>query len=87
MFLKEPVVCRVPKYIVKTGKLKTPVKVALTGDWHISKIVSNRQYDILENRLGKMQPDVIILQGDLLDTPSGLDDEKLVRALKKRMKL
>lgn len=87
MFLKEPIICRVPKYTIETGKLKTPIKVALTGDWHVSQIVSDKQYRVLEKKLRKMQPDVIILQGDLFDTPLALDDGKLVRALEKRLKM
>jgi len=63
------------------------VKVALTGDWHVSRIVSDKQYRFLKDKLHKIKPDVIVLQGDLFDTPSALDDGKLVRALQKRMKL
>ena len=85
MFLKEPLVCRTPKYTVKTGKLKTPVKVALVGDLHVSKIVSEKQSEMMKKRLQRIKPDVIIVQGDMLDTPLALDDGKLVRALKKRL--
>ena len=87
MFLKEPVFCRITKYTVDTGKLETPVKVAITGDWHVSRIVSDKQCRVLEKKLRQMQPDVIILQGDLFDTPFALNDGKLVRALKKRLRL
>lgn len=87
MFLKEPMFCRTPKYTVETGRLKAPVKVALTGDWHVSPIVSDKQFLMLKNRLTKMRPDVIILQGDLFDTPWELDDTKLVRLLEKRMRM
>lgn len=87
MFLKEPIYCRKPRYVVDAGKLAAPVKVALTGDWHVSQIVSDKQYKFLQDKLRKIKPDVIILQGDLFDTPLSLDDNKLVRALEKRLKL
>ena len=87
MFLKEPVFCRITKYTVDTGKLETPVKVAITGDWHVSRIVSDKQCKLLKEKLSKIRPDVIILQGDLLDAPAELNDGKMVRALTKRMRI
>ncbi len=87
MIFQEPVICRTPKYVVDTGKLEKPVKVALTNDWHVSKIVSEKQLRFLEKKLKKIKPDVILIQGDLFDTPWSLDNEKLVSALKKEMKL
>ncbi len=86
MFLKEPVFCRTPRYEVKCADVKDPVKVALTGDWHMSRIVSDKQRQILKEKLEKMKPDVIILQGDLFDTPKSFDDVRLVAKLKKSMK-
>ena len=75
------------KYTVDTGKLETPVKVAITGDWHVSRIVSDKQCKLLKEKLSKIRPDVIILQGDLLDAPAELNDGKMVRALAKRMRI
>lgn len=60
--------------------------MALTGDWHISRIVSDRQRQILERALREMRPDVIILQGDLFDTPDAFDDTGLVAKMKKSLK-
>ena len=87
MFLKEPLVCRKPKYEISGKGLPSPVKVALTGDWHVSRIVSNKQRRMLKTKLLEIQPDVIILQGDLFDTPKAFDDRKLIVKLRKSMKL
>ena len=86
MFLKEPIVCRKTRYEVVGTGIKTPVKVALTGDWHVSRIVSDRQRQVLEQKLREIRPDVIILQGDLFDTPDAFDDSKLVAKIKKSLK-
>ncbi len=86
MFFKEPVFCRTPKYEIKCPDIKSPMKIALTNDWHISRIVSDKQYRFLKNKLKKMRPDVIILQGDLFDAPKSFDETKLVASLKKSMK-
>ena len=86
MFLKEPVFCRTPRYTVEGTGINNPVKVALTGDWHVSRIVSDKQYQTLKKKLTEMQPDVIILQGDMFDTPRAFDNSKLVAQLKRSMK-
>lgn len=86
MIFKEPVFCRRPVYRVKAG-LEKEVRVALAGDWHVSRIVSGKQRRMLEQKLVKIRPDVIILQGDLLDTPKAFLDSKLVAELKKSMRL
>ena len=86
MFLKEPIVYRKPKYEIANTGIKSPVKVALTGDWHVSRIVSDKQRRIIEQKLREIQPDVIILQGDSFDTPDAFDDSKLVSKLKKSLK-
>ncbi|MBQ1528396.1 metallophosphoesterase [Candidatus Saccharibacteria bacterium] len=86
MIFREPIFCRKPIYRIDAG-LKTPVKVALTGDWHISRIVTERQREFLRQKLGKIKPDVIILQGDLFDTAQSFLDSELVAELKKSMRL
>ena len=87
MFLKEPIVCRKLIYEIKNANIKTPVRVALTNDWHVSKIVSDKQYQMLKKKFLEIKPDVIILQGDLFDTPNSFDDVKLVAELKRRLKM
>ena len=57
-----------------TRKIKH-AKVMLTGDWHISPIVSKRQYQFLEDAIAQAKPDLIILQGDLVDSPLELQRE------------
>ncbi|MBR3319761.1 metallophosphoesterase [Candidatus Saccharibacteria bacterium] len=85
--MREPLYCRTPKYVIETGKLKKPVRVALTNDWHVTSIVSDKQYKIFEKSLKNILPDLIIIQGDSFDTPEAFDDSDLVRALKKRLEL
>ena len=84
--MREPIFCRKPVYEVEAG-LKTPVKVALTGDWHISRIVTEWQRELLRQKLRKIKPDVIILQGDLFDTAKSFLDSELIAELKKTMRL
>lgn len=79
-------ICRKPVYYVNAG-LKTEVKVALTGDWHISRIVTEKQRRFLKRRLTEIKPDVIILQGDSFDTPKAFLDSHLVLELKKSLRL
>lgn len=86
MIFREPIFCREPIYRIDAG-LKTPVKVALTGDWHISRIVTERQREFLRQKLGKIKPDVIILQGDLFDTAQSFLDSELMIELKRTMLL
>ena len=86
MNFREPIFCRKPVYRVKAG-LKTPVKVALTGDWHISRIVTEKQRRFLKQRLSQIKPDVISLQGDLLDTAASFLDSELTIELKKSLRL
>ncbi|MBR5389055.1 metallophosphoesterase [Candidatus Saccharibacteria bacterium] len=85
MFLKEPLCCCTPKYTVIHTGVKAPVKVALTGDWHVTRIVSDKQRRFLKQKLQAIQPDLIILQGDLFDTPHSFDDLRLVAKLKKNL--
>lgn len=65
----------------------SPLTVALTGDWHISPMVFDRQAHFLRSRLVKIRPDVIILQGDILDTPDSLLDQTMVKKLKAELKI
>ncbi len=87
MLFLEPLFCRKPVYRITGLGLKEQIKVALTGDWHVSKIVSDKQRTFLENRLKQIRPDVIILQGDLFDTPDSFRDGKLLAELKKSLKV
>ena len=87
MFFEEPIFCRRQIFRVDNNKLPKEVKVALTGDWHISRIVSDKQRRFLRKRLEQIQPDVIILQGDLFDTPKAFLDSNLVSDLKKSLRL
>ena len=87
MFLKEPIVCRRPLYRINNNVLKDEVIVALTGDWHISRIVSDKQRRFLKKQLEVIKPDIIILQGDLFDTPKAFLDSGLILRLKKSLKI
>jgi len=87
MNLREPSVCKIKKYkfeFMGSGKKTT---VACLGDWHISPIVSSRQAKLIQESLGKIKPELILLQGDLIDSPSLLRDEKLKAQLIDTMKI
>lgn len=79
--LREPVFCRTARHEVLSGAVKRGFKVALTGDWHVSPIVSENQKEMLARVFEREKPDLIILQGDLIDEPEMLKDEKLRRQL------
>lgn len=84
MLLKEPLYCR----IVKTRLNKTAnFPVMLTGDWHVSPIVSSRQYQMLNRAIEKIRPKLILLQGDLVDSPEELTRESSLKKLKGTLKL
>lgn len=86
MRLNEPNVFKMRLHKVTLRREVEPVKVFCTGDWHVSPIVTENQFKFLEEALTKAQPDVIILQGDLVDSPIELKRdtslEKLMRELK-----
>ncbi|MBR3177653.1 metallophosphoesterase [Candidatus Saccharibacteria bacterium] len=79
MKLKEPIVCK----ITKTQILKPPfvAKVAVTGDWHISPIVSRDQFLKIKAAFLEIQPELIILQGDLMDSPAQFENSESVKKL------
>ena len=87
--MKEPAVCKVKKYRILSAEpiREKTTTVALTGDWHVSPMVSQKQGEFLKSRLAAIRPDVIILQGDMLDSPDGLDDKKLVAQLERELKI
>ena len=55
---------------------------AVCGDWHISPIVSGRQLEMLGKAFRKIQPELIVLQGDLMDSPAEFDNPKSVQKLR-----
>ena len=85
MIFEEPTVLKVRKHEVFVDRKITPVTVMVTGDWHISPIVSKAQFEFLEQAISVSRPDLIILQGDIVDSPVELKREtstkKLIREL------
>ena len=77
--LKEPSVCK----ITKTQIFEAPfvANVAISGDWHISPIVSQSQYEMLRSAFTEIQPELIILQGDLMDSPDQFKNPESVQKL------
>lgn len=80
MKLKEPAVCK----ITRTKVFDAPfvASVAVSGDWHISPIVSENQYKMLEKAFKEIRPEVIILQGDLMDSPKQFKNAASVQKLR-----
>lgn len=84
---KEPNTLKVRLNRIRLSRDLPPVKVMLTGDWHISPIVSDRQEKFLADAISKTHPDVIIVQGDLVDSPTELKRETSLKKLMRELKL
>lgn len=70
---KEPFFCRTVKYhFVSSNDARKIRKIALVGDLHISPIVSEKQSEMIMRVLKLERPEVIIFQGDLVDSPDFL---------------
>ena len=59
----------------------------VTGDWHISPIISERQADYLKEAVEVSKPDVIVLQGDIVDSPMELRREVSLEKLTRELKI
>ena len=81
MKLNEPTVLKVRKYTVVSKKKVPEITVMITGDWHVSPIVTEQQADFLKEAIEVANPDVIILQGDLVDSPAELKRETSLEKL------
>lgn len=86
MNFKKPTVCKTRVHKIP-GKGDEEITIALTGDWHVSPLVGTEQLEFLRSGLAKMKPNLIILQGDLFDTPDYFNDEKLRKQLVAELKL
>lgn len=53
--------------IDKAGQTEQPLKIAMVSDLHLGNIVGNRHLYKLVQRVNDMQPDLILLVGDVLD--------------------
>lgn len=85
--LNEPNVLKVRLHHVSLGRKVPSLKVMLTGDWHISPIVSGRQLEFLKQAIAEADPDVIILQGDIVDSPVELRRETSLKKLVAELKV
>ena len=81
MRLQEPVVCKIRQTLV----FEEPIlaTAAVCGDWHISPIVSERQLEMLKKAFATIQPELIVLQGDLMDSPAEFDNPESIQKLRK----
>ncbi|MBQ8992018.1 metallophosphoesterase [Candidatus Saccharibacteria bacterium] len=81
MRLKEPSVCKIRKTLI----FEEPVlaTAAVSGDWHISPIVSEGQLEMLKKAFSKIRPELIVLQGDLMDSPAEFQNPESVRKLRR----
>lgn len=83
----EPTVFKLRSTEIVTGRNIKLVRVLTTGDWHISPIVSERQEQFLSEGITEGKPDIIILQGDLIDSPDELENPTSLEKLKSQMLL
>ena len=87
MNLQEPNVLKVRKHEVFVAREVPAATVMVTGDWHISPIVSDLQYEYLEQAISVAAPDLIMLTGDIVDSPVELKRETSVRKLVRELLL
>lgn len=87
MRLNEPNVFKVRLHKVNLSRKVAPIKVMCTGDWHVSPIVTENQFEFLKEAILKGDPDVIVLQGDLVDSPVELKRDSSLEKLKRELKL
>ncbi|MBQ3296153.1 metallophosphoesterase [Candidatus Saccharibacteria bacterium] len=85
MKLKEPTILKMPEVRVFDGPVLATV--AVSGDWHISPIVSDRQLEMLKKAFLKIRPELIVLQGDLMDSPAEFQRAESVKKLYKWFRL
>lgn len=83
----EPTVLKVRQHEVFITRPINPLTVMVTGDWHISPAVSERQYGFIKEAISVCQPDLIILQGDMVDSPLELTRESSLRKLIRTLRL
>ena len=84
---REPNTLKVRLHQIRLNRDAKSLKVFLTGDWHISPIVSSQQTRFLTEALEQTKPDVIIIQGDLVDSPVELTRETTLKKLMRELKL
>lgn len=87
MKLNEPTVLKVREHTVVFEKKVPQVRVMVTGDWHISPIISARQADFLKEAISVIRPDAIVLQGDIIDSPTELKRDTSLEKLETELKI
>lgn len=84
--MQEPSTLKVRLTTVSTEKNVPELRILLTSDWHVSPIVSERQLDFLSEAIAEAKPDLILLQGDLVDSPLELKRDTSLKKLMLAMK-
>ena len=74
-------------YVHPEAEIDDKIRVAVTGDWHISPIITESQKYAIYQTILKIEPDLIVLQGDLVDSPTELFDHDSLKKLKDTLKL
>lgn len=87
MKLNEPTVLKVREHVINFQKKVPNISVMVTGDWHISPIISERQAEFLQEAVDVVKPDAIILQGDMVDSPAELQRETSLEKLMHELKI
>lgn len=88
MKLNETAIYKVRHYYIRPeAEIKDKVTVAIFGDLHISPIVSEKQNYEIYKKLVKIDPEIIILQGDLIDSPTEFFDKSSVKKLEDTLKM
>lgn len=77
MFLDPSHYLKIVNTKVYNEKVRNDLKIAAVGDFHLSKMSTDRTLDFLKYQLDFWQPHYICLLGDLVDSPLYLDDNKI----------
>lgn len=67
---------RVVHYTVETSKIMQPVKIAMLADTHLGVLFGNQSLQKLNQHLKQIQPDLILMPGDILDDDTHYFDKE-----------
>jgi predicted MPP superfamily phosphohydrolase len=64
---RSPVVRRYEAVIAKNGGARKELRIAVASDLHLGTLVGNKQLQVFVERMNSLNPDLILLPGDIID--------------------
>ncbi|TDF92351.1 metallophosphoesterase [Paenibacillus piri] len=64
---RNPVIRRYEATIAKSAGERKKLRIAVASDLHLGSIVGNKQLQLLVDRINALEPDLILLPGDVID--------------------